>query len=194
MAVYYACTQQRTIGRLLDARNIRKWIRGGRNQNRPVKYMPFCQCEPEDFNPPRGYRADVKEALIRSSFIPSISAVVTMAAPQALLSTSLFALLIALGVYLGFTWSRNLDPLAGIHDSRNVFIVYIAGLGVCLMVYSISSLVQDQDERSVRSVAKLNCEEWLKSNQATVATWGYQVQISSDARVVEIISPIGHGG
>ena len=29
MAVYYATTQQRNMGRLLDAKDIRLWIRGG---------------------------------------------------------------------------------------------------------------------------------------------------------------------
>ena len=175
MAVYYATTQQRTIGRLLDAKAIRKWIRG--RHDRMNWYGNVHSCEPEDFIPPQSYPLDVKNTLLRSSFVPAITAVITMAAPQALLSISVFALLTALGVYLGFTWTRHLDPLAGYNDSRNVFIVYLVGLSVCFIVYSISSLVQDQDERSEYEIAAHNCENWMATNPETLATWGYETHL-----------------
>jgi len=58
-----------------------------------------------------------------------------------LLSASLGCILIAFGVYFGFTWTRKLDEDASRDDSRNVFIVYVMGLAVSWLVYSISGLI-----------------------------------------------------
>jgi hypothetical protein len=127
----------------------------------------FTPSDPEDLikhGVHKGADRDaVREALIRYCFTPSVTAIVTMAAPQGLLSASVFALLIALGIYLSFTWTRNLDRYAGLHDSGNVFICYIVSLAVCLIVYSTSALIQDRDTRSEYAIAKHNCDVWLRS-------------------------------
>ena len=94
-----------------------------------------------------------------------------MKAPQGLLSGSVFALLIALGIYLGFTWTRNLDANAGFHDSRNVFIIYVVSLAVCLIVYSISALLGDRDGSAESDIAEQFCEEWLKHHPDKVELW-----------------------
>jgi hypothetical protein len=78
--------------------------------------------------------------IIESCFTPSEASVITISAPQMLLSASLLMLLIALGIYLGFLWTRSLDQSAGINDSRSVFITYVVGLAVSGFVYSISQL------------------------------------------------------
>jgi hypothetical protein len=40
MAVYYATTQQRTLGRLLKAKDVRLWIRGGNRQSEAARLVP----------------------------------------------------------------------------------------------------------------------------------------------------------
>lgn len=73
--------------------------------------------------------------------MPSAAAVLNMSAPNMLLSFSLNAFLIGLGVYLGYVWTRNLDELAGAKGSRDVFITYVVGLVVCYCIYALSRAV-----------------------------------------------------
>jgi hypothetical protein len=58
------------------------------------------------------------------------------ASPHMLLSMSLFSLLVGIGIYLGYVWTRKLDISAGPNSSRNVMIVYILSGVICLLVYS----------------------------------------------------------
>lgn len=98
-----------------------------------------------------------------------------MTAPQAVLSAAVFALLIALGIYLGFTWTRSLDTNASIYDSRNVFITYIVGLGVCLGVYSISALIQNEDNDIEYMIVRRNSCNWLSAHPDHAGRWGLGV-------------------
>lgn len=70
-------------------------------------------CDPQAFNAKFSSVMTLKRDLMRHCFTLSVASVVTLSAPQALLSTSLGSLLIALGIYLRSTWIRNLDNLAG---------------------------------------------------------------------------------
>ena len=92
--------------------------------------------------------------------LPSAAAVLTMSAPNMLLSSSLNAFLVGLGVYLGYVWTRNLGEQAGAMGSRGVFITYVVGLGVCYFVYALSRLIiADQSYVSER--------EWVRKYPAT---------------------------
>jgi len=64
-----------------------------------------------------------------------------------MLNISLSALLIALGVYLGFIWKRDLGANAGLHDSRNVFIFYIIGVFSMIAVYSVLNALKDSEDK-----------------------------------------------
>ena len=77
--------------------------------------------------------------------LPSVAAVLTVSAPNMLMSASLNCLLVGFGVYLGFTWTENLDAEAGKYGSRAVFCTYNAGLIFCYGVYSISSAIVASD-------------------------------------------------
>lgn len=204
LAVYYATTQFRTLGRLLQAEQIRAWIRGGHSSPRINEHivpsvrqlvnrfhgkkeekpsynprastrmarsmgprqiefidrlhlkeskfrwlfplvMPCDHCDPRWFFM-NGHTEELFWQKLRATcFTPSISAVITMSAPQLLLSAALWSLLVSLGVYLGFTWTHNLDQGAGIHDSRNVFAMYLVSLAICIVVYFISQTIQNED-------------------------------------------------
>jgi len=72
---------------------------------------------------------------------PSVASVITVSAPNMLLSFSLNSFLVGLGIYLGFTWTQSLDETAGDNGSRAVFITYMAGLCACYGIYALSSTV-----------------------------------------------------
>jgi hypothetical protein len=133
MAVYYSTSQYRILGRCLRAEQVKGWIRStGALHHRNINL--------QHGNHPG---------------MPSAAAVLNMSAPSILLSSSLNAFLIGLGVYLGFVWTRNLDEFAGVRGSRAVFVTYIVGLIVCYCVYTLSrAVVADQSYISER--------EWLQ--------------------------------
>lgn len=116
MAVYYATSQYRKLGRCLHADEVKAWIH-------PPETMLLSP-----------------DALLRQ-FLPSAASVLTVSAPNMLLSASLNAFLVGLGVYFGYVWTRNLDESAGPSASRAVFIVYVVGLALCYGIYALSSLV-----------------------------------------------------
>lgn len=43
MAVYYATTQQRTLGRLLTAKDVRLWVRGGNHESSAGRLVPSLE-------------------------------------------------------------------------------------------------------------------------------------------------------
>ena len=55
-----------------------------------------------------------------------------------MMKASIFAFLIGLAIYQGFTWTRALDTSAGRGDSRNVFITFIIGTGACVLFYLLT--------------------------------------------------------
>lgn len=71
-----------------------------------------------------------------------------------LLSSSLLSLLVGIGLYFGFTWTRGLGEDAGPGDSRNVMVIYLVSIGVFSAVYSISHLLQDEDTRQEREIVE----------------------------------------
>jgi hypothetical protein len=124
MAVYYATNQYRKLGRFLHADEVKAWI---------------CPTEKMPLSPESSLQ----------QLLPSAASVLTVSAPNMLLSASLNAFLVGLGVYFGYVWTRNLDESAGPSASRAVFIVYVIGLALCYGIYSLSSLVaSDQSHTS----------------------------------------------
>jgi hypothetical protein len=81
---------------------------------------------------------------------PALSSILTISAPTMLLSASLNCFLAGFGAYLGLMWTKGLDEDAIGDESRNVFFVYVIGLGVCYGIYTLSVLSQGQlkEERS----------------------------------------------
>lgn len=141
-AVYYVLAQQRTMGRLVHPRQVRAWIR----------LIPDLE-EPEDFDQDKRAKilwlqnsfSRLKDPTKRFSlgaqrtklsfFLPNLTSVLTVSAPKLLLSTSISAFLIGLGVYIGSVWKRKLDNDAGVHSSKAIFIVYLVSVALCYGVY-----------------------------------------------------------
>jgi len=123
MAVYYASDQYRILGRHLQGDDVRRWIRNyklGDKSHKTKRAKPLPRFPIE--------------------FLPSAPAVLTISAPNVLLSSSLNAFLLGLGVYLGQIWTRHLDESAGVTASRAVFITYAVSVAVCYGVYALSSV------------------------------------------------------
>ena len=136
LAVYYATKQYRVLGRCLYAEQVKAWIQ---NQKKKEKN---------------------EWALSNHTKLASVASVITVSAPNMLLSFSLNSFLVGLGIYLGSTWTQSLDETAGDNGSCAVFITYIVGLCVCYGTYALSSTVAaDQSYVSER--------EWVRKYIAT---------------------------
>ena len=154
----------RLVGRFIV--NTMGWIR-----------PDFLPSEPDDFNPTQRDRRNLKRSIVHQCFTPSASSVITVSAPQMLLTTSLCSLLIGFGIYFGFRWTRSLDQTAGPNDSRNVLITYITSLVVSTLVYSISQLFQDDDKRTELAIMEDYLKEYVEHNPETVRNWGVRAEI-----------------
>ncbi|KAF4549553.1 Hypothetical protein D9617_21g097740 [Elsinoe fawcettii] len=180
MAVFYATTQQKILGRLATPKHIRSWIRGTimtSDIDDPEEQLELCNAggypseiitalqdmnrkatEIPDFGGGREVLRCIEalsgrhaEAIIAQCFTPSVASVITISAPQMLLSVSLLNLLLAVGVYIGFVWRSGLGSDLNSNDARNIFIVYIVSLGACSAVYSVSRLVTE-DRRTPENI------------------------------------------
>lgn len=114
IAVYYASDQYRILGRQLNSEDVRIWLRNDKH-------------------------SQIREKEAKS--MPSIAAVLTISAPNMLLSASLNSFLLGFGIYLAFIWTRDLDSAAGNIGSREIFFTYVASLTVCYGIYALSGVV-----------------------------------------------------
>ena len=271
MAVYYAAALQRSLGRLITAKQVRQQIRGGtigrvdyirfmrslrENKKLELERVNDAVCEPLDLVPEHSveglrdvhmsrasYRfvnqldnllyniafpvflwdafrwlvrkkdsgdiaqlqrlngvrpsvdrdADSQENLVlQRCFTPSIASVLTISAPQVLLTTSVGTLLVGLGIYFGFTWTRELDPDAGASASRNVFIMYIVGLGTCLAIYSLSKFLQNDDTRGADLVLKEYLLDFLSAdeNQGLLQRWKVHIERGPDSAEWHLVNNV----
>lgn len=89
--------------------------------------------------------------------------VITISAPQMLLSTGLISLVLGIGIYLGFVWTQDLDIEYGRNGSRYVWIVYLIGTLVCVIVYSTSWLISSHDKFWEDDILKDYCDQRMES-------------------------------
>ncbi|KAF7927399.1 uncharacterized protein EAE97_010074 [Botrytis byssoidea] len=175
VSVYYSVTQKRILGRLIKARDVRHWIRGRKQAINRVFSMEvgfkLDPCEPDDYLPEDLDVRDLKEDFQRQCFIPSPLSVITLSAPQMLLSGSLSLLLISLGIYLGKFWIRGLDTTEPATDSRNVFILYFVGLYFSGGMYVVLGWFRGQDKRSESDIIDGYMNEYLASHPDVLARW-----------------------
>lgn len=125
------------MGRLLLPGQVRGWIRGERDREPDV----ISPSQSELLKPFMSGPSELHKLL--KPFLPGPSSVLTISAPQLLLSASLYSFLVGLGVYVSFVWRRQLDPNASFNDSRNIFITYIVSIAICEVIYNISSAKQE---------------------------------------------------
>ncbi|KAJ8068877.1 hypothetical protein OCU04_002561 [Sclerotinia nivalis] len=175
VSVYYSVAQQRILGRLINARDVRDWIRGRKQAvNRIFSIQVGFEldpCEPDEYTPRSSDIHDFKKDFERQCFIPSPLSVITLSAPQMLLSGSLCLLLIALGIYLGKFWIRELDSTEPSTDARNVFIFYFIGLYIPGGIYVVLGWFHGKEERSESEIIDGYLHEYLASHPDALSRW-----------------------
>lgn len=124
ISVYYASAQQKQLSRFLDPEDIKTWIR---------RSKPTSSSWPAHLGG-----------------LPSAAAVLTVSAPNALLSLAVHAFLIGFGIYLGFVWTKSLDQASTPSGDRAIFITYIVSVSVCYTLYTLSNVAAsgEDDERA----------------------------------------------
>lgn len=148
------------MGRLLQASQVRAWIRGEPDEEPEI---PTKESIDRVLGSGRFFWHGRS---ILNPFRPSLASVLTISAPQLLLSASLYSFLIGLGVYVSFVWRRQLDPKAGFNDSRNIFITYVVSIAVCEIIYSISAMTQEEVKAGNRLNTVFN--NWKKHVYARI--------------------------
>ncbi|TID22352.1 hypothetical protein E6O75_ATG11146 [Venturia nashicola] len=224
MAVYYATTHQRSMGRLLHPQQVRSWIRGGVGpKEAPGHICPLftrasmdgkdlvdakdvqlllaecvsrtmdfalqshgiqldlSPCDPQYLNSTHAKMLITSPLTLRHKcFTPSVASVIMISAPQALLTASLFSLLMALFIYRGFKCVDETDGLYGPYGDRNVFIMFIVGLIVCILAYSTSGLIQDRDAQSEERTLDCYMSDWAKRNALLLSIWGLRAEFDDE--------------
>ena len=190
-AVYYANTLQNALGRLLNGRQVRAWLLGGfdaewqpesqqRDANKSLSrsLLDLWQTVPHNNH----VYWDAHDLLIRllnfgspftrpglPAYVPGVASVVTVSAPELLLSASVIALLTGLGVYLTFIWQLGLDEDAGSKNSMSVFIFFIVSTTISFAIYSLSRAMQEvviEAPTELLDRLKTDFEERLESLKA----------------------------
>lgn len=153
LVVYYASVQRRTIGRLLRPQQLRDWISVKKDivlgDAGLGAIISFSSIITTLLSTSIGFvpqEADFPPDEFGCRDLPSLSSVILISSPRLALSYSVNSFVIGLGVYLGCIWRRGLDKEGGIHDSRNVFIVYMAVIIICYFFFLQVYLVHAKQE------------------------------------------------
>ena len=85
---------------------------------------------------------------------PSISAAVMIKIPFWLLTLSVWAFLIALGIYLGFVWTDNLDPQSYQSGSQAVFATFMVMTILCIYIDGFPELIKEKEMGPVQALLK----------------------------------------
>ncbi len=110
----FAAMQQRTMGNLYNASQIRSWLLTNSQVN-------------HDHHP-----QDLKEGRYKVSF----SAAFLTQIPYTMLEYGVIFLVLGLGLYFVYAWKNQLDTETGVEDNRNVFIMYIVCTGVWILQWA----------------------------------------------------------
>jgi hypothetical protein len=166
MAVYYASDQYRILGRYLRGDEVKAWIR---NDKRAGKG-------------PHGHRRPSDRDL------PSPASVLTISAPNILLSASLNSFLLGLGIYLAYVWIRNLDAAASKNGSRAVFIIYVVSLTSCYGIYKLSRVVVAR--QSYTSDIDIGPSSWAKVAASKRGEIDIQGTLQANGKEITHIMPM----
>jgi hypothetical protein len=172
LAVYFAVMTQKTVAMLYTAREARAWLAGPLPNSflRAIRqYEPMLDQRSsteleQAFTEPEQVE---KIKCVLTTRNPSVYAVLVMGIPAFMLNVSLGTLLVGLGVYLGFIWTRHLDTQAGPNDSRNVFVFYIVGIFTMIATYFIPNALKDgeTEQQGVRKRILQKLEEVKSGHQ-----------------------------
>ena len=106
-------------------------------------------------------------------------AVLIISAPFTMVKVSIFAFLIGLTIYQGYTWTRALDGGAGTGASRDVFITLVVGLSFCIIFFIIAFAAKDIETLMRTGRTKVDEEEEVEGVRSDAAILSQVVQRSS---------------
>ncbi|MCJ1288473.1 hypothetical protein MMC34_000001 [Xylographa carneopallida] len=126
LSVISATSQQQKVSMLNNPLEIRLWLSRGRPSPERLRQYPWP-----------------------FSVLPlesSASAVKQFALPKVLLNLAVFLYLLGFGIYLLFSWLDNVETPTS--DYRNIFIVFVAALGVHYIYHLVLEVLSFVDQRN----------------------------------------------
>ncbi|KIW93796.1 uncharacterized protein Z519_05111 [Cladophialophora bantiana CBS 173.52] len=157
LSVVFAASQQSDIGMLNKPLDIRLWLSRGKVELEKRHYRkPFILLPLES----------------------SVAALKQFDLPKVVLNVAVLFYIIGLGIYLLYSWLYHVEPDGGRDDFRNIFITFVATVGVVyLYVIVIGGLAYadnrkrtedfnlDRTTTFAKPTSQVQLEEWLKALQ-----------------------------
>jgi hypothetical protein len=154
LAVFYASLLQRTMGNFRSSEQVKEWWRSSRRQKsnaddefryvrtyrRPVDWETEDRFREALYNLRRWGSAERRNLGSRPELQSSVAAAILMSSPSMMINFAVGSFLTGIGVYLGFVWQNDLDPLATKSESLNVFICFLISLVFCYSFYGLPFL------------------------------------------------------
>jgi hypothetical protein len=157
LSVVFASSLQQDIGMLNSAIEIRLWMSRGKVELEKRDYgMPYILLPLES----------------------SVSAIKQFNLPKVLLNLAVLLYTVGFGIYLLYSWLYHVESSGGLNDFRNIFIAFVAtvGLLVIYQLYLSVSCVADASKRErdfnmdestgfAKPTSRKELEEWLTALQ-----------------------------
>ena len=145
LAVFFASMLQRTLGNMRTPARVKSWWRGSALYS--FKDQTNAMLEDPNWTVMQGMNDVERRKLVsfireidgddKKKLVSSVTAAVLMSAPTLMINFAVGAFLTGIGIYFGFVWKNNLDPLASKAESRNVFVCFIVSLAACSSFYVV---------------------------------------------------------
>ncbi|PMD61068.1 uncharacterized protein K444DRAFT_558904, partial [Hyaloscypha bicolor E] len=134
LAVFYASLLQRTLGNIRTPQLVKEWWRGSTPSTSITLLDSTVRREVLEFWSNRSDfdKRPVEENLKLQS---SVAAAILMSSPSMMINFAVGAFLAGIGIYFGFVWKHDLDPISSRTDSRSVFICFLLSVVFCYSFY-----------------------------------------------------------
>lgn len=166
-AVYFACWSQKTIGTTFKASELKDWLTrrdsvplSGRQIRRRLIQLDRLKKAGDKAKTGLTNKTvgDVEKGLLDDFHdlkewqrCASLWSAFLLQVPFTYMKLSLGSFVLGLSIYLGFVWTRDLDPNAGKNDSRNIFIVLPVVVLACVYFYVAPALYKSLEVLPVQS-------------------------------------------
>jgi hypothetical protein len=124
LSTYFSFYVQRTLGDLHSPEDVREWLTSPRNDYTDRFFNAILRQHRS--------RKTGEHAPDSGERIPSLTAAAILTAPSRLLSLSILALFVTLGVYLGSVYTARLGTLKGSNANLGVLLFFIISLVLAL--------------------------------------------------------------
>ncbi|KAK7542432.1 uncharacterized protein J3D65DRAFT_613775 [Phyllosticta citribraziliensis] len=158
LTVVHSCLLQQRLNSLFGPQDLRLWL------SQPADDGPVSDSEAGLDRRTRlrnrmsrvRSRSPYNQTLLEGPRRASLSAVFIINVPAMLLYYSVIFFLAGLGIYVGSSWSRNLDNFASQADAMRVMILYIVTASIGLLIFFVPvaiKMLESTKDRQARSSA-----------------------------------------